>query len=65
MVEEIIPLIVVTIVIFAIVIVYLLPTIIAYKVNHHNKFFILFLNVFLGWTWLGWIILCIWAFVRK
>lgn len=36
--------------------IYLLPAIIAEKRNHRNKLSITILNVFFGWTFLGWVI---------
>lgn len=41
--------------------VYLLPTIIAYRKQKGNRAAILALNIFLGWTFLGWLIALIWA----
>ena len=41
--------------------VYMLPTIVAFSRGRHNKVAILVLNVFLGWTLLGWVISLVWA----
>lgn len=41
---------------------YFLPSIIASKRNHSNAASILVLNLFLGWTFLGWVAALIWAF---
>jgi RsiW-degrading membrane proteinase PrsW (M82 family) len=41
---------------------YFIPTIIAEKRNHKNSSSILILNLFLGWTFLGWVIALAWAF---
>lgn len=38
-----------------------LPTIIAIRKNHVNVVAIFVLNLFLGWTFLGWVIALIWA----
>lgn len=35
---------------------YMLPSIIAFRRHHHNRGSILMLNLFLGWTLLGWVI---------
>ena len=35
---------------------YFVPTIVAYKSNHLNKKAILLLNIFLGWTIVGWVV---------
>jgi Superinfection immunity protein len=40
---------------------YFLPTFIAFSRNKSNKISILLLNVFLGWTLVGWIVALIWA----
>lgn len=38
-----------------------LPSIIAFARGHHNRFAILALNVFLGWTLIGWVLALVWA----
>lgn len=38
------------------VIIYFLPSIIAEKRKHNNSSSIIILNLFLGWTFLGWVI---------
>ena len=43
------------------IIIYFLPTIIANHRNHRNKLFIAILNLFLGWTLLGWLAFLIWS----
>lgn len=40
---------------------YFLPAIIAKDRRHHNYVAILILNIFLGWTFLGWVIALVWA----
>lgn len=40
---------------------YFLPTIIAGYRQHSSLFVIALLNIFFGWTMLGWLILVIWA----
>ena len=40
---------------------YLLPTIIASSRDHPNKVGITILNIFLGWTFLGWLGALIWS----
>lgn len=39
----------------------LLPTIIAFQRGHESRIAILLLNLFLGWTGIGWIIALIWC----
>jgi Superinfection immunity protein len=41
--------------------IYFLPAIIAGFRNHHNTAAILVLNLFLGWTGLGWIASLVWS----
>jgi hypothetical protein len=40
---------------------YFLPTIIAYNREHHNRLAIFLLNLFLGWTVLGWVAALVWS----
>ncbi|WP_366415448.1 superinfection immunity protein [Novosphingobium sp. 32-60-15] len=42
-----------------------LPSIIAFKRSHVQKWFVLLLNVLTGWTGIGWIAAFIWACVGK
>ena len=42
---------------------YILPFIIAAVRNHQNKKSILLINVFLGFTSIGWLVALIWAFL--
>ena len=44
---------------------YFLPSIIATVRNHHNGWSIIVLNLFLGWTFLGWVVGLIWSVSRK
>jgi hypothetical protein len=41
--------------------VYLLPTIIAIKKNHHKKTKIIIVNIFFGWLLLGWALSLYWV----
>ena len=41
---------------------YFLPATIASARGHHNRLAIWVLNLFLGWTALGWIAALVWAF---
>jgi len=43
------------------IILYFLPTIIAKSYNRRNTSAIFILNVFLGWTFIGWVVALIWA----
>jgi hypothetical protein len=40
--------------------IYFLPSIIAY--NHRNGTSIFLVNLFLGWTFIGWVVAIVWAF---
>lgn len=40
---------------------YFLPTLIACVRGLHNRFGIFLVNLFLGWTFFGWVIALIWA----
>ena len=40
---------------------YFLPTIIGFLRNKRNKMAILTLNVFLGWTLVGWVVSLVWS----
>jgi hypothetical protein len=42
--------------------VYFIPSIIAIKRKHNNSVSILILNIFLGWTFLGWVLALVWSF---
>ena len=43
---------------------YFLSSFIAMLRNHKNKLAILLMNIFLGWTFLGWISALIWAVTK-
>ena len=43
---------------------YFLPTILAGAIGNINTAAIFVLNLFLGWTGLGWIIALIWALIK-
>jgi hypothetical protein len=44
--------------------IYFLPAIIAHKRDHKNRTAILVLNIFAGWTAVGWLIALIWSFTN-
>ena len=44
------------------IVIYFLPTICAYSRGHQNKDPVFILNLFLGWTLLGWVVSLAWAF---
>ena len=41
--------------------VYFMPTIVAMLAGHQNTLAIFILNLFLGWTLVGWVIALVWA----
>jgi len=41
--------------------IYFIPSFVAYSRKKKNKSAILVLNIFLGWTLLGWVIAAVWA----
>lgn len=45
--------------------VYFLPGLVAYKRDHQNAASIMLLNLFLGWTLLGWVCALIWSASAK
>jgi len=45
--------------------IYFLPTIVAGVRGHHNRGAIALLNLFLGWTFLGWVAALVWAATNK
>ena len=46
-------------------VVYFIPAIIGFKRDHANKVAILMLDIFLGWTFVGWVIALVWAFTKN
>lgn len=45
-------------------IVYLIPSFVALIRHHHNTKAIIMLNVFLGFTYVGWVIALVWSFAN-
>jgi hypothetical protein len=45
------------------IIIYFAPTIIAFIRQKENAVSILMLNLFLGWTFVGWVIALVWSFM--
>ena len=46
-------------------VIYLFPSYIAYVREHRNKAGVFLLNLFLGWTLLGWVIALVWAVYKE
>lgn len=45
--------------------IYFLPWIVARSRNHRNTTAIVVLNLFLGWTFIGWVIALVWACTKE
>jgi hypothetical protein len=45
--------------------IYFLPSLVANSHGHHNTSAIFILNLFLGWTVLGWVVALVWAFTKQ
>ena len=43
---------------------YLLPTLVAVIRKHHNAMAIFLLNLFLGWSVIGWVVALVWSFTK-
>lgn len=48
-----------------IIAIYFIPAVIASSRKHKNGAAIIALNIFLGWTMLGWVIALVWAFTNN
>lgn len=53
-----------TCIVAACIVVYFLPAIVAARLKHNNLFGVSVLNVFLGWTLVGWVVAVVWAFAK-
>lgn len=40
---------------------YFIPAVVAYEKKKENRVSILVLNIFLGWTFIGWVVALVWA----
>ena len=61
-VSGILPLILPLILLIAI---YFIPTIIAVRKNHFQKTAIILINIFLGWSFVGWVVALVWAVMKE
>lgn len=43
---------------------YLLPTMVAWTSNNKNTGAIFALNLFLGWTLIGWVVALVWSLIK-
>jgi len=44
--------------------IYFLPSLIAFLRQHKNSLAIFLLNLFLGWTVLGWVVSLVWSVIK-
>lgn len=44
--------------------IYFLPSLIALIRKHHNRYAIFVLNLFLGWSFVGWVVSLSWGLTR-
>lgn len=49
----------------ALAILYLLPTLVAFSRNHQNVAPILIVNLFLGWSLIGWVVALSWSLTKQ
>jgi hypothetical protein len=49
------------IVLVLILVIYMLPTLVAYSREHPHRAVLAVFNIFLGWTLIGWIAVFLWA----
>ena len=54
----------VLLVLFVAACVYLLPSVVAASTRHRHTGLIVMLNVFLGWTIVGWLVAFVWALIN-
>ena len=43
---------------------YFVPSFVAFSRGHQNRAAILALNIFLGWTFIGWVVALVWSFTE-
>lgn len=48
-------------IVFVLTCIYFIPSIVAKQREHYDTWTIFIANLFLGWTFLGWVIALIWA----
>lgn len=48
-----------------VLVLYLLPGIVAWERGHQSRGAVLVLNIFLGWTFIGWVLALVWAMVHQ
>ena len=63
--ENIIEILIAAFLIILVVLIYFAPAIKAYETKHKQKEAILILNLFLGWTTIGWVVALVWAYIKE
>ena len=53
------------IVLILVLVIYMLPTLIAYSREHPWRAEVAVVNIFLGWTLIGWIVVFLWAALAR
>jgi hypothetical protein len=53
------------IILIILLVLYFVPSIVGYSRNHKQTTPILLLNIFLGWTALGWVAALVWASMKQ
>lgn len=48
-----------------VLVLYFIPSVVAYKVKHRNMTAIIVLNIFAGWTFVGWVVALVWALTKN
>lgn len=46
------------------VLIYFIPSFVAFRRKHKNRTAILILNIFLGWSLIGWVVALVWSFTN-
>lgn len=52
------------VVFIVLLVIYFAPAILAFDAKHKDRVAIMVLNLFLGWTFVGWVIALVWAFKK-
>ncbi len=53
------------IVLISVICIYFLPTITAFNKKHKNCSAIFVLNLFLGWTFIAWVLALVWSYTKQ
>ena len=53
------------IILLLVIIIYMLPTLIAFSREHPHREAVAVINIFLGWTLIGWFVVFLWAALAR